>query len=378
MGPLEGVRIVEFAGIGPGPFAGMMLADMGAEILRIDRKGPLDPTRGDPHRDIASRGRKSITLNLKAEGATETALSLIEQADALIEGFRPGVMERLGLGPKVCHERNQALVYGRMTGWGQSGPLALAAGHDINYISLCGALWSMGEADRDPVPPLNLLGDYGAGGMMLAYGMVCALFKARTSGTGDVVDAAICDGAATLMAPIFGQLAKGIWKNQRQANRLDGAAPFYGVYRCSDDKWISIAPLEPQFYALFLQLLELNPKDFADRLNPENWQKHRIFFESIFATKTRDEWCTLFEGTDICFAPVLDMDEAPEHAHNQARGVFVKEGGVLQPAPAPRFTNSPPELPTMSPAPGDDNATALLDWGYSKDDIDRLSKAGIL
>lgn len=378
MGPLKCMRIVEFAGIGPGPFAGMMLADMGAEILRIDRKGARDPGGSEPRFHIPSRGRKSITMDLKAEGATETVLRIIERTDALLEGYRPGVMERLGLGPEPCMARNPALVYGRMTGWGQDGPLAQAAGHDINYIALSGALWSIGETERNPVPPLNLVGDYGAGGMLLAFGMVCALLNAQRTGKGDVVDAAICDGTAALMAPIFALKAAGRWTNQRQANVLDGAAPFYGVYRCADGKWVSVAPLEPQFFALFLELLGLEPSEFKDRLSPKTWTENRAFFEGIFAGKTRAEWCELFEGTDICFAPVLDLEEAPDHAHNRARGVFVEADGVVQPAPAPRFTNAPAELPGTPPTPGQDNDRALIDWGFDLREVETLKSAGIL
>ncbi|MBT3788553.1 MAG: CoA transferase [Alphaproteobacteria bacterium] len=381
MGPLEGVRIVEFAGIGPGPFAGMMLADMGAEILRIDRKAKDNPdaaTRGNPQKDIPSRGRKSIALDLKKPGATETALRLIEKADGLFEGFRPGVMERLGLGPEDCHAINAKLVYGRMTGWGQEGPLAMAAGHDMNYISLSGALWAIGEKDRDPVPPLNLLGDFGAGGMMLAYGMVCALLKAQRTGVGDVVDAAICDGTAALMAPVYAQLAKDVWVNERQSNRLDGAAPYYRVYKCRDGKWVSVAPLEPQFFDVLLQVLELPAEQFTDRLNPASWADQHKIFEEIFLTKTRDEWTVLMEGTDICFAPILDLVEAPGHPHNAARGVFVDAHGVSQPAPAPRFANSPVEMPGPPPAPGEHRDTALQGWGFAEDEIAELIETGVM
>ncbi len=316
-------------------------------------------------------------MNLKVPGAAQVALRLIGQADALIEGLRPGVMEKLGLGPEVCHDLNPSLVYGRMTGWGQTGPLAKAAGHDINYIALSGALWAIGEADRDPVPPLNLLGDFGAGGMMLAYGIACGLMRARDTGQGDVVDAAICDGTAALMAPIYAQMAKGIWVNERQSNRLDGAAPYYGVYKCADGKWICIAPLEPQFFALFLDLLGLKSADFTDRLNTATWAQHRALFEGLFAARTRDEWCDVFEGTDVCFAPVLDLIEAPQHAHNRARQVFVKGAGFAQPSPAPRFQNATPEMPSPPPVPGSDNKTALSDWGFSPEEIDKIAADGI-
>ncbi len=377
MGPLTGVRIVEFAGLGPGPFAGMMLADMGAEILRIERRGgglkPADPTR-----DIPARGRKSITLNLKEPGATEAALRLIEQADALIEGYRPGVMERLGLGPEVCHARNSALVYGRMTGWGQTGELAQAAGHDLNYIALSGALWAMGEADRKPMPPLNLLGDFGGGGMFLAFGMVCALLHAKQSGQGDIVDAAISDGTAALMAPVYGYQAMGGWKNERQSNRLDGGAPYYGTYECKCGGWITLGAIEPQFYALFMQTLGLNEGHFGDRHDQSKWPDMRTAVAAVFAEKTRDEWCVVMEGTDICFAPVLSMAEAPEHPHNRSRGTFVFENGMVQPAPAPRFANAPAELPSPPPAKGQHNDTALLDWGFSQAEISGMLKNGML
>ena len=360
MGPLHGIRIIEFAGIGPGPFAGMMLADMGAEILRIDRPGPVDSTTAA---DVLSRGRRSVVLDLKSPEGRETALALVAKADALIEGFRPGVMERLGLGPLDCHARNPALVYGRMTGWGQTGPLAQAAGHDINYIAITGALWAMGEAGRDPVPPLNLLGDFGGGGMMLAYGIACGLLRARTTGKGDVIDAAISDGTAALMGFIHGQRARGRWQVQRGANRLDGAAPHYGVYRCACGGWVSIAPLEPQFFEILIQTLHL-PDDWRKgRDDRANWPAYRAELEAIFASKSRAAWCEIFEGGDLCFAPVLDLDEAPDHPHNRARGVYVTANGVLQPNPAPRFRDSSPELPGPPPLPGEGGAQALAEWG---------------
>ncbi|PHS05146.1 MAG: carnitine dehydratase [Blastopirellula sp.] len=378
MGPLEGVRIVEFAGIGPGPFAGMMLADMGAEILRIDRQLAPDAIVPDPKGDILSRGRKSIILDLKNPASVEVALRLIGQADVLIEGFRPGVMERLGLGPDIALERNPALVYGRMTGWGQTGPLAQAAGHDINYISLCGALWATGEADRPPVPALNLLGDFGGGAMFLAFGIVSALLKARATGQGDVVDAAICDGTASFMGFIQSLAARGRWQNVRASNRLDGAAPFYGVYACSDGKWISVAPLEPQFFDLLLRLLDLVPDDFPDRFNSENWPTQRRKFAEVFATKSRAEWCEILEGTDVCFAPVLDMEEALTHPHNQARHIFDQTDGFVQPAPAPRFQNSPTEMPSRAPSLGQDNETALTEWGFGDAELQDLLASGVV
>ncbi|MTH96194.1 CaiB/BaiF CoA-transferase family protein [Roseibium sp. RKSG952] len=368
MGPLHGVRIVEFAGIGPGPFACMMLADMGADVLRIDRaaddNGSPDRT-DDRSKETLLRGRKSVTLNLKKPADLDVALKLTGRADALVEGFRPGVMERLGLGPDVCMKRNPALVYGRMTGWGQNGPLAGAAGHDINYIALSGALWSVGETDCDPVPPLNLLGDYGGGAMFLAFGIVCALLRARQTGQGDVVDAAICDGTAALMAPVYSALSRDLWVNQRGANRLDGGAPYYGVYKCADDRWISIAPLEAKFWALFLKLLKIDPETMPERLDPENWKELKRRFKTIFAERPRAYWCALFEGTDICFAPVLDLQEAKDHPHNRARGILREKDGHIQPMPAPRYKQASPELPSPPPAPGAHNKTALSDWGIA-------------
>jgi alpha-methylacyl-CoA racemase len=265
-----------------------------------------------------------------------------------------------------------------MTGWGQDGPLASAAGHDINYIALSGALWSIGDADRRPPPPLNLLGDFGGGGMLLAFGIVCAMLRARETGKGDIVDAAMCDGVASLMAPLYGHLAKGAWQNKRASNRLDGAAPFYRVYECRDGKWICIAPLEPQFYALFLKMLELPEDHFGEQYDRETWPEQHRQFEEIFRQKTRAEWCEFFEGTDVCFAPVLDLEEAPEHGHNKARSIFVDADGLRQPAPAPRFTNMPAELPARPPAPGEHNETALLSWGFERGEIDELRRNGVM
>ena len=378
MGPLNGFRIIEFAGLGPGPFAGMMLADMGAEILRIERRGGgLQPK--DATRDIPARGRKSITLNLKAPGAIETTLRLIQEADAIIEGYRPGVMERLGLGPETCLEANPALVYGRMTGWGQTGPLAQAAGHDLNYIALTGALWAMGEKDRKPMPPLNLLGDFGGGGMFLAFGMVCALLRAQATGEGDVVDAAISDGVAALMAPVYGYRAQNGWVDKRQSNRLDGGAPYYGVYECKCGGWITLGPIEQQFWALFLETTGLDEAQFGDRHDTSQWPRMREELSALFHRRTRSEWCELMEGTDICFAPVLSMAEAPEHPHNRARDTFVRdENGVEQPAPAPRFRSARARLPSPPPEKGQDNQTALLNWGLSAKEISDMLESGML
>lgn len=362
MGPLDGVKVLEFAGLGPGPFAGMMLADMGADVLRIDRPGKRDPLQ---EHSVLGRGRRSVVLDLKSDDGRAVALKLAGKADALIEGFRPGVMERLGLGPGPCQEINPALVYGRMTGWGQDGPLAQAAGHDLNYIAITGALWSSGEAGRNPSFPLNLLGDFGGGGMMLAYGIVCGLLRARLTGTGDVVDAAICDGTATLMGFIHGLRNQGLWRSERESNLLDGAAPFYGVYRCADGKWITVGALEPQFFDILMDRLSLPESWRAGRNDPANWPAYRVELERIFATHTRDQWCEEFEGTDVCFAPVLDLDEALRHPHVLARETYCDVGGDLQPCPAPRFRTARPETPAPAPAPGGGQEDALRDWGVS-------------
>jgi len=374
MGPLKGIKIVEFAGIGPGPFAAMMLADMGAEIVRLDRKGATPPPNID--KQAMHRGRRSIALDLKTPEGKEAALRMVEGADAIIEGFRPGVMERLGLGPEDCLTRNPALVYGRMTGWGQEGPLSQGAGHDINYIALSGALWCMGEPDRDPMPPLNLVGDFGGGGMMLALGLACALIEAKTSGKGQVVDAAMSDGSAALMTIIYAYRDMGRWIARRGYNHLDGGAPFYGTYKCADGKWICIASIEPQFYAELLERLGLTEADVGDRDDREDWPRQTQLFADIFAGKTRDEWCELMDGTDVCFSPVLDLDEAPDYAHNKARGTFVEIDGMIQPAPAPRFSRTQSEIQGPPPLPGQHNDEALADWGFSGEEIAALKAAG--
>ncbi len=329
MGPLEGIRIVEFTGIGPAPFCAMVLADLGAQVIRIDRPGAARN-----HGDVLHRSRPCIALDLKNPADVARAMRLIEKADALIEGFRPGVMERLQLGPNECLARNPKLVYGRMTGWGQAGPLADTAGHDINYIALSGALHAMGRKDVPPAPPLNLVGDFGGGGMLLAVGILAGVIEAQRSGKGQVVDAAMTDGASLLMAIIYGMRAAGAWKNERASNLLDGAAPFYDTYACADGKFLAVGAIEPQFYALLLEKIGL-----AD--SPASWPEKKKQFAEIFRQKTRDEWCALLEGTDACVAPVLDLDEAPRHPHNVARQTFVEVDGVVQPAPAPRFSRHP-------------------------------------
>ena len=359
-GPLNGVRILEFTGLGPGPFAGMLLSDMGADVVRVDRKSG---GRTIPN-DIPARGRRSIGLDLKDAADKETALALIGKADALIEGFRPGVMERLGLGPDLALKRNQKLVYGRMTGWGQTGPLAHAAGHDINYIALAGALWSMGRKDAPPSPPLNLVGDYGGGALYLAMGICAALFEAQRSGQGQVIDCAITDGAASLMAVMYGLHASGYWRDERDSNLLDGGAPFYDVYQCADGGFVAIGSIEPQFYALLLEKAGLaSDPAFADQMGREHWPALSEKLAAVIKTKTRAEWTALMEGTDVCFAPVLSMSEAPLHAHNAARETFVNSDGLTQPNVAPRFSRTPGAIQGPPARPGADTEAVLRDWG---------------
>lgn len=378
-GPLAGLRVIEMVGIGPCPFAAMMLADMGAEVIRIDRKARAGednpyPVLGTRH-DVMARGRRSLALDLKKPAGRSTVLRLLESADVLLEGFRPGVMERLGLGPDACLERNPKLVYGRVTGWGQNGPLAQAAGHDINYVALSGMLYSTGRADSPPPPPLNLVGDFGGGGMMLAFGVACAVLEARASGQGQVVDAAMTDGAALLGAMMYGLRGFGAWSGQREGNLLDGGAPFYDTYACQDGKFISIGAIEPQFFATLLTLTGQNDPVFTRRWNKTHWPELRERFAALFATRTRDEWCRLLEGSDVCFAPVLDLEEAPRHPHNAARQTFVEVDGVTQPAPAPRFSRSAPPTPGPTSSPGADSEAILADWGFTRQSIEAL-KAG--
>jgi len=381
-GPLQGLRVIEMVGIGPCPFAAMMLADMGADVIRIDRRP--DPSAPNPYPtlgtkyDVMARGRRSLALDLKDPRARALLLDLVGKADALVEGFRPGVMERLGLGPEVCHDRNPRLVYGRVTGWGQAGPLAQAAGHDLNYVALSGMLHAMGDADRPPAPPLNLVGDFGGGGMMLAFGVVCAMLEARASGRGQVVDAAMTDGAALLGAMTYGLRAHGTWSAARGANLLDGGAPFYATYACADGRFIAVGAIEPQFYARLLALTWASDPAFARQWDQEDWPALKDKFAALFATRTRDAWCALLEGTDACFAPVLDMDEAPHHPHNVARKTFVDVDGVTQPAPAPRFSRTPGQAGPVAAAPGQDGAAVLADWGWSGDAIAGLRRDNIV
>lgn len=359
-GPLKDLRVVEFAGIGPAPFCAMLLADMGAEVLRITRPG----AKRDAH-DILSRGRADWALDLRASGSAERVLDAAARADVLIEGFRPGVMERLGLGPAQCHARNPRLVYGRMTGWGQHGPLAHAAGHDINYIAISGALHAIGRAGEAPVPPLNYVGDFGGGAMLLAFGLLAALHEAKASGQGQVVDAAMTDGAALLSAMMYGFKSAGQWSNQRGENMLDGGAHFYDTYACADGKYVAVGAIEPQFYALLRERCGLaEDTAFDAQMDSARWPLLKLRLADVFRTRTRDEWCLLLEGSDACFAPVLDWDEAPRHPHNVARGTFTDVGGVVQPSPAPRFGRTAPVMPP--PAVPGGGAALLQRWGVAE------------
>jgi alpha-methylacyl-CoA racemase len=350
-------------------------------VIRIDRKSKGDddpyPVLGTRH-DVMARGRRSLALDLKKTAGRCTAMQLVQQADVLLEGFRPGVMERLGLGPDACLERNPKLVYGRVTGWGQDGPLAHAAGHDINYVALSGMLHAMGRGDSPPAPPLNLVGDFGGGGMMLAFGVVCAVLEARTSGKGQVVDAAMTDGAALLGSMMYGLRGAGGWSVQREGNLLDGGAPFYDTYACRDGKFISIGAIEPQFFATLLSLTGQNDPLFMKRWNKSHWPELKERFAALFATRTRDEWCRLLEGTDVCFAPVLDLEEAPRHPHNAARRTFVEIDGVTQPAPAPRFSRTAPATPSAPSSPGEDSAAILAEWGFTRQSIEALRNSEVI
>ncbi len=373
MGPLAGLKVVELQGIGPGPYCGMMLADMGAEIVRIDRAANAGQ---DARLDILARGRKSIAVDLKHPEGVETVLRLIDSADVLIEGFRPGVTERLGLGPEVCHQRNPGLVYGRMTGWGQTGSMSQAAGHDINYIALSGALHAIGEAGGKPVPPLNLVGDFGGGGMMLAFGIVAALFERQGSGKGQVVDAAMTDGSAALMNGIFGMMNSGAWQGRGQ-NMLDTGAHFYNTYETKDGKYVSVGSIEPQFYALLLEKSGLGEdQGLPKQMNRDTWPELQTRLTDIFKSKTRDEWDAIMLGTDICYAPVLSFAEAQKHPHNVDRQTFVEVDGVAQAAPAPRFDRTPPEVPKSAVAPGAQTDEILAAAGFDAAEIARLREAG--
>ncbi len=372
-GPLSGLKVLEFAGIGPGPFCGMLLSDLGADVIRIDRKGVGRSGRTD----VTSRGRRSVAMDLKSPAAVETCLRLMEGCDAVFEGFRPGVMERLGLGPEIALKRNPKLVFGRMTGWGQTGPYAQAAGHDMNYIAISGALGAIGTSEK-PIPPLNLVGDFGGGALYLAFGLLAGVIHARATGEGQVIDCAMSDGAASLMAMFYGFKAAGAWKTERSANLLDGGAHFYDTYQCADGEWISIASIEPQFYALLLEKTGISDPDFSAQMDRALWPDLKDRLGMVIARKTRAEWVAIMEGTDVCFAPVLSLDEAPRHPHNQARETFVEIEGVIQPAPAPRFSKSPGLISGPPPAIGAHNRAALMDWGFNDSEIESLVKDGVI
>ena len=379
MGPLHGLKIIELAGIGPCPMCAMLLAELGADVVRVDRV--TDSGLGidmAPEYHLLNRSRPSIAVDLKHPTGTETVLCLVERADALIEGFRPGVTERLGLGPEDCAARNPRLVYGRVTGWGQEGPLARAAGHDLNYIALTGALDAIGRRGGPPTPPLNLVGDYGGGALYLALGVVAALYEARESGQGQTVDAAMIDGAASLMTSAYALRAAGISDGPRGENVLDSGAHFYDVYETSDGRYVSIAPVEPKFYAELLDRIGLEPDDAPHSANRADWPESKARLAALFRTRTRDEWRDILEGTDACFAPVLGMDEAHRHPHNAARGTFVERDGIVQPNAAPRFDRTPGAIRCSPPAPGSGTGAVLADWGFTSAEIDVLAARGVI
>jgi alpha-methylacyl-CoA racemase len=381
MGPLAGYRIIEMAGIGPAPFAAMLLADMGAEVIRVDRREAADlglPSQREPRFDVLLRGRRSIAVDVKADAGRAVVKRLAANADALIEGFRPGVMERLSLGPAELLALNPKLVFGRMTGFGQDGPLANAAGHDINYIALAGALHAIGRQGEAPVPPLNLVGDFGGGGMFLAFGVVCALLEAQRSGKGQVVDAAMVDGSATLMALMFGLHAQGTWKDERGVNVLDTGAPWYDTYRTKDGKWLAVGAIEKRFYEAFIERLGLSLADLPRQHDRAGWPELRRRFAEAIAGKTRDKWESIFAGSDACVAPVLALGEVAQHAHNAARATFVQRDGVLQPAPAPRFSRTAPEMGAAPRQPGADTGAVLADFGFSEAEIAALREGGVV
>ncbi len=377
MGPLAGVRVVEIAGIGPGPFCAMMLADMGATVIRVDRASTVRTGNpGPPSLDVLNRGRRSVGIDLKSTDGVDTVLRLVEGADALLEGFRPGVAERLGIGPDPCLARNPRLVYGRVTGWGQEGPYALAAGHDLNYISLAGALGAIGREGQAPVPPLNLIGDFGGGGMYLAFGIVCAVLEARSSGHGQVVDAAMVDGAASLMAFVYGLRAMGLWTDERGTNMLDTGAPYYDVYETSDGRYISLAAIERRFYAELRERLGLDGPEWDDQNRRDRWPELKAKLAAVVATKTLDEWCEILEGSDTCFAPVLSPADAADHPHNRARGTFIEVAGVVQPRPAPRFSRTDSSIQGPPPHPGQHTDEVLAEIGLDRAAVASLRASG--
>lgn len=379
-GPLHGVRILEIAGIGPGPFAAMMLADMGAEVVRVERVQAVRDDATGPHWDVMLRGRRNIALDLKHADGVETLLSLVERADVVIEGFRPGVMERLGVGPEVCLARNPKLVFGRMTGWGQEGPYASSAGHDINYIALAGALAHFGRAGEPPTPPLNMVGDFGGGGMLLAFGVVCALLEAQRSGKGQVIDAAMVDGSAVLMSMFWAYRNVGMFdEHARGVSLLDTGAHFYDVFECADGEWVSVGSIEPQFYALLLEKTGLiGDPEFTNQMDKTQWSTLKRKLAKVFKTKTQSQWNEIMEGTDVCYAPVLRMSEAAQHPHNVARNTFIEVAGVTQPAPAPRYSRSATDLPTAPAHAGQHTRAVLGDWGVDAVRIDTLISSGAI
>jgi alpha-methylacyl-CoA racemase len=379
MGPLAGFRIVEMAGIGPAPMCAMLLADLGATVLRIDRQQPSGlGLPGDARFNIMNRSRHAIAVDLKQPEGVALVLRLVGAADALIEGFRPGVMERLGLGPEPCLARNPKLVYGRMTGWGQTGPLAEAAGHDLNYIALAGVLHSIGRAGQPPTPPLNLVGDFGGGALYLAFGLTCGLLEAQRSGKGQVVDAAMVDGAASLMTMFYALHAAGSFTAARGENALDSGAFFYDVYECADGKYVSVVPIEEKFLEEFLRRMEIDPAEMPPKMDRRRWPEAKAKLAARFKRKTRDEWCRLLEGSDACFAPVLSLAEAPSHPHNLARQSFVELDGIVQPSPAPRFSRTPAGRPTPPEVPGERGITSLAQWGLPPAEIASLKQSGAL
>jgi alpha-methylacyl-CoA racemase len=375
VGPLQGVRVVELAGIGPAPFCGMVLADMGAEVTRVDRVDADTSRILSPEHDLHNRGKRSIAIDLTREEGVAVVLELVGGSEILIEGMRPGVTERLGIGPETCLAANPALVYGRMTGWGQDGPLAEQAGHDIDYIAVSGALGAIGTADT-PIPPLNLVGDYGGGGMLLVMGVLAALIHSRSTGTGQVVDAAMVDGSALLTTAIHGLLADGLWRDRRAANILDGAAPFYTTYRTADDRHIAVGALEPRFYVALLEGMGLEAASLPDRDDRSSWAELSEIFAGVFAARSRDDWVTRFAPLDACVAPVLTLDEASGHPHNVARSSFVAIEGVVQPAPAPRFSATPTTIGSGPVRPGQDTSEVLASLGFSEGRISKLRQVG--
>ncbi len=375
MGPLKGIRVVEVAGIGPGPFAAMMLADLGADVVRIDRADRVrDEIPDTPHPDVLNRGRRSVGVDLKHPGGVDTVLKLVGGADGLIEGFRPGVAERLGIGPGACLARNPKLVYGRMTGWGQDGPYAAMAGHDINYIALSGVLGSIGRQGEAPVPPVNLAGDFGGGGMLLALGMLAGMLEARASGQGQVVDASMVEGSALLITMMYGLHALGAW-GPRGTNLLDTGAWFYDVYECADGEYISLGSLEPQFFVEMVEKVGIDAEGI-DQNDRAVWPEMRTKLAAAVKAKTRAEWCEILDGSDVCFAPVLSLAEAAQHPHNVARGTFVEVGGAVQPGPAPRFSRTPAQIARPAPNPGQHTAETLADWGFDAVAVAALQESG--